>query len=134
MPGRSRRSPPAYSRRTCKRGEILVRESESSRELYIIAKGAASAYLRLPDEGRPTRLITFTTGTVFGELALLDEETRSATVKADEFMVCYVLGQEDFAAIARERPGIAIRLLANLGRELSVRLRRANRAICQLAD
>jgi CRP-like cAMP-binding protein/ABC-type transporter Mla MlaB component len=125
---------PRLARRACKRGDVLLREGAASRELYIIAKGAASAYLRLPDARRPTRLITFTTGTVFGELALLDEETRSATVQADEFMVCYVLSQDDFTAIAREHPGVAIKLLANLGRELSGRLRRANRAICQLAD
>jgi CRP-like cAMP-binding protein len=84
-------------------------------------------------EGRPTRLITFTPGTVFGELALLDEETRSATVQADGFLVCYVLTREAFESLAADEPAIAIRLLANLGRELSVRLRRANRAICHLS-
>ena len=124
---------PRVVRHSYKRGDILVREGEVGRDLYIIAKGTASAYLNMTGEGRPTRLITFTPGTVFGELALLDEETRSATVQADGFLVCYVLSREAFESLAADEPAIAIRLLANLGRELSVRLRRANRAICHLS-
>jgi len=122
------------SRHSFKRGEIVVREGDESRELFIIAKGTASVHLRLPGAFRATRLITFSPGTIFGEMALLDQETRSATIEADEFLVCYVLPQTAFEVLKRSHPDIAIKLLANLARELAGRLRRANRTIYQLAS
>jgi sulfate permease, SulP family len=67
------------------------------------------------------RLATFATGTMFGELALLDAGARSAT-----------LTTSDFAAMAAKFPGVAVRLLAAVGRELSGRLRTANRTIHHL--
>jgi CRP-like cAMP-binding protein len=87
---------------------------------------------RIP--GGETRLITFSPSTVFGELALLDQEVHSATVEADEDLVCYVLTHSSFETLTRHDPAIAIKLLTNLGRELSGRLRRANRTIYQLAS
>ena len=96
--------------------------------------GNASARLRLPGTNRQTRLITFSPGTVFGEMALLDQEARSATVEADEDLVCYVLDRASFEQLTRQNPAIAIKLLTNLGRELASHLRRANRTINQLAS
>jgi len=76
--------------------------------------------------------VTFAPGTAFGELAILDRGKRSASVIAEEDLVCYVLSEEAFTALSAEAPGAAIKLLANLGRELSGRLRRANWTIHQL--
>ncbi len=124
----------ALWRREYRKGEVIFSEGEESKELYIIAKGSASVRLRLPGENRATRLITFSPGTVFGELALLDQESRSATVEADDDLMCYVLGHSSFETLTKHDPVIAIKLLTNLGRELSSRLRRANRTIYQLAS
>jgi anti-anti-sigma factor len=124
----------ALLRRTYRSGEVVFREGDESKELYIIAKGTASVRLRLPGTDRETRLITFSPGTVFGELALLDQEARSASVEADDDLVCYVLAHSSFETLTRVEPLIAIKLLTNLGRELSGRLRRANRTIYQLAS
>lgn len=123
----------ALVRRVYAKGEIVFREGEDGQELYIIAKGTASVRLRLPGTDRNTRLLTFAPGTVFGELALLDQEARSATVESDEELICFVLAHPTFAALTLAHPSIAIKLLTNLGRELSSRLRRANRTIYQLA-
>ena len=92
---------------------------------------AASARLRQPS-GVDIRLATFAPGTVFGELAILDAGPRSATVIADDDVGCYVLSDEKFSALMSDASHIAIKLLANLGRELSGRLRRANRTVHQL--
>ena len=48
--------------------------------------------------------------------------------------MCYVLSADDFNSIKQSHPSVAITLLTNLGRELSSRLRRANRIIYQLDD
>ena len=69
---------------------------------------------------------------MFGEVALLDEEPRSATVTADEELVCYVLDDARFRTLTRAHPSIAITLLTNLSRELSRRLRKADAMISQL--
>ncbi|TMG76359.1 MAG: cyclic nucleotide-binding domain-containing protein, partial [Betaproteobacteria bacterium] len=124
----------ALRRHTYRKGDIVFREGESGDELYVIAQGSASVCLKLSGSERETRLITFSPGTVFGEVALLDRETRSATVKADEDAVCYVLTRPNFDKLTDEHPAIAVKFLSNLGRELSGRLRRANHTIYQLAS
>ena len=112
-------------------GSVIFREGEPGQNLLMITKGTASAYLFLPN-GEQIRLATFGPGTIFGELALLDEGLRSASVVADDNLICYSLSKADFAALAAEVPAVAIKLLASLGRELSGRLRVANRTIQQL--
>ncbi len=124
---------PMLQRRHYTQGEMVFREGDNSAELFVIAQGSASARIRLAAE-RETRLITFSPGTLFGELALLDQEARSASVTADENLVCYVLSRADFVELTRQHPDLAIKLLANIGRELSSRLRRANRTIYELAS
>ncbi len=120
------------SRQTYAKGETVFREGDPGQQLFVIAKGEASVRIRPPGSQRDIRLVTFAAGTVFGEVALLDTEVRSASVQADEELVCYVLEHEVFHQLASGHPGIAVTLLRNLGRELSNRLRRANRVIYQL--
>ena len=120
-------------RRSYAKGDLVFREGDDGDELFILAKGTASARLSV-GEAQETRLMTFSAGTVFGEVALLDRETRSASIQADDDLVCYVLSASAFDELARAHPSTAIKLLVNLGRELSGRLRRANRTIYQLAS
>ena len=116
---------------TYTRGKIIFREGEPGKELFIVTRGRVSAYIG-QSGGGDIRLVTFAPGTVFGELAILDAGPRSASVIADDDVICYVLSGEQFAALAGDAPAVAIKLLAGLGRELSGRLRRANRTISQL--
>jgi MFS superfamily sulfate permease-like transporter len=113
------------------KSSVVFREGEPGNEILFVTSGTASAYLQLPI-GESIRLATFGPGAVFGELALLDQGLRSASVVADGDLICYSLNKSDFAALATEAPSVAIKLLANLGRELSGRLRAANRTIHQL--
>lgn len=76
--------------------------------------------------------MTFGPGGIFGEMGFLDGSTRSATVIADEPLECLVLDRAAFDELAVQQPGIAIKLLSALGRELSTRLRLVNRTILQL--
>jgi sulfate permease, SulP family len=114
-------------------GKVVFREGDAGKELFITVKGAASAFLKQAS-GADIRLVTFATGTVFGELAILDAGKRSATVVAEGELVCYLLAEKDFASLSAREPEVAIKLLANLGRQLSHRLRAANRTIEQLEE
>ena len=77
------------------------------------------------------RLVSFSSGTVFGEMALLDHERRSATVTADEAIACLVLGRKRFDQLGSEHPRVAMTVLSNMAREMSLRMRRANRALVE---
>lgn len=113
------------------KGMTIFREGDPGNELLMITKGTASVYLKLPNsEG--IRLATFGPGTTVGELAILDEGLRSASVIATDSVAGYALSKSEFTALAAETPPVAIKLLANIGRELSGRLRVANRTIHQL--
>ncbi len=119
-------------RREYRRGERIVRENASGDELYIVVRGSASVMLELPAEGRVQRLMSFSAGTLFGEVALLDRLKRSATVVADEDLACYVLTRAAYDELVREEPATTIVLLTNVARAMGARLRRANRALYQL--
>jgi MFS superfamily sulfate permease-like transporter len=112
------------------KGYEIYREGDAGHEMMLIAKGTASAYLKTASGN--IRLATFGRGTIFGELALLDEGKRAASVVADEPLIGYALTTGNFNALAEKAPQVAIKLLTALGRELSGRLRAANRTIHQL--
>jgi MFS superfamily sulfate permease-like transporter len=118
-------------RKTFDQGAVVFREGDAGDEVLIVTKGNASAYLQIPG-GANIRLATFAPGTVFGELAILDRGPRSASVIADGELVCYGLSRTDYALLAEKSPPAAIQLMAAIGRELSGRLRTANRTIHQL--
>src|SRR5271168_4944110 len=121
---------PYLNRASYSAGTIIFRENEVGNEMLIVTKGNASAYLQMPNTNM--RLATFAPGTIFGELAILDPGVRSATVIADKELVCRTLTTSNFAALSARLPSVAIRLLAAIARELSGRLRTANRTIHQL--
>lgn len=83
----------------------------------------------IPDGRYFGGIIAVTSLQGFGEMALLDREVRSATVLADDELVCLSLSRSQFDALALEHPGLALKLLANLGRELSQRIRLLNQRL-----
>ena len=106
-------------------GDAVFRQGDEGDALYVIVRGSASVRLQLRDGG-DRRLVTFSPGTVFGEMALLDRGARSATVIADEALVCYMLDRVRFEELSITHPRIGMSLLSNLMRELVSRMRRAN--------
>ena len=119
-------------RRAYAKDEIVIQEGSPDRDLFLMARGVASVKVGLPGQSRQRRLASFSAGTVFGEVALLDRQPRSATVTADEAVVCYILSEDAFRALVKDHHAIAIKLLTNLGSELGRRLRRANAMISEL--
>ncbi|MDB5874684.1 MAG: sulfate transporter [Ramlibacter sp.] len=119
------------SQRQFATGETVFHQGDPGTELFVITHGRASVRLD-PAGAAPMRLATFAAGTTFGELAILDHRPRSATVVADGPMTCLVLSEASFSAMQASEPDIAIRLLVNLGRELSLRMRRANQMLHQM--
>jgi CRP-like cAMP-binding protein len=102
-------------------GAAVFREGDDSDTCYIVHSGHARAIREHPD-GRQITLATFGPGDIFGELAMFDDERRSATVEAtDDLEVLGILGG-DMRRLLRRHPDMAVKLVISLGR----RLRAAN--------
>jgi CRP-like cAMP-binding protein len=98
-------------------GETIFREGEYSSSCYVISSGHASAVREHP-AGRAITLARFGPGDVFGELAMLDNQRRSATLLAlDEFEAITIPG-DVMRRLLRERPEIAVRMVVSLGQKL----------------
>jgi CRP-like cAMP-binding protein len=107
-------------------GEFVFREGDDSDTCYVVHSGHARAIREHPD-GRQITLATFGPGDIFGELAMFDNERRSATVEAtDELEVLGILGG-DMRRLLSMHPDMAVKLVISLGR----RLRAANERLAR---
>jgi CRP-like cAMP-binding protein len=103
--------------RTFEPGQIVFREGDASDTCYVVRSGRARAVREHPD-GRTITLATFGPGDIFGELAMFEDELRSATVEAvQRTSVVAVLGP-DMHRLMAKHPEISIRLVVALGRRL----------------
>jgi hypothetical protein len=74
-------------------GEVLCQEGDNADRMWLLVRGSVSVRLRMSDhEGR--RIASLATGTIVGELALIEFGKRSATVIADDEVLCYELHAE----------------------------------------
>jgi CRP-like cAMP-binding protein len=102
-------------------GHVIFREGDASDTCYVVHGGHARAIREHPD-GRTITLAHFGPGDIFGELAMFDDERRSATVEAlDDLRVIAILGP-DFRRLLNEHAELCVKLVVALGR----RLREAN--------
>jgi CRP-like cAMP-binding protein len=85
--------------------------------LYVLASGRVTVH----DGGR--ELEELRAGDMFGEMALIDREERSASVTTLEPCTLYRLDQEPFYQLLTERPGVARGIIQMLSRRLRARLR-----------
>jgi CRP/FNR family transcriptional regulator len=98
-------------------GQVVFREGDSSDTCYIVRSGRARA-VREHSDGRTITLATFGPGDIFGELAMFEDERRSATVEAVEPTAAVAVLGPDMRRLMSEHPGIATRLVIALGRRL----------------
>jgi nucleotide-binding universal stress UspA family protein len=106
--------------RTYQRGEFIVRQGEVTTGCFIIASGQVEV-LRGEDSAPPTVLTRLGAGDFFGEMAVIDDHPRSASVRALEATECVAIGRGEFLETLQRRPQIAVQMLPVLVR----RLRRA---------
>ena len=98
-------------------GEVVFREGDESNTCYVVRTGHARA-IREHSDGRSITLATFGPGDIFGELAMFDNESRSATVETLETTEAVAILGGDMRRLLREHPDIAVKLIAALGRRL----------------
>ncbi|HYH28533.1 MAG TPA: cyclic nucleotide-binding domain-containing protein [Actinomycetota bacterium] len=99
-------------------GEVLTREGQPGREFYVVLDGKAKVTI----EGR--EVASLGQGDFFGEMAIIDQGPRAATVTAETPMQLYVVDHRPFWTMVQESPSVA----QNVMRALAHRLRVAENA------
>jgi len=105
-------------------GQVIFREGDHSTTCYIVRTGHARILREHPD-GRTIALAIFGPGEVFGELAMFDDERRSATVETLDEVEAIAIAGDDMRRLLREHNDLAFKVVVSLGR----RLRQANERI-----
>jgi CRP-like cAMP-binding protein len=115
--------------------EIIMRDGDIGDTMYIILEGTVEVAKSLViddahnEESAKNKVFTRLDGkqrAVFGEIALLEELKRTASVKAVTDCVMYEMKKNDFLKVAEEDYELGYRILLNLARIVSARLRRAD--------
>jgi len=96
---------------------VIFREGDESDTCYIVSSGHARA-MREHADGRSITLAHFGPGDIFGELAMFDDEKRSATIETlDTLEVIAILGP-DMRRLLKIHPDLAVKMVVSLGRRL----------------
>ncbi len=99
-------------------GAVLTKEGAPGREFFAIIEGQAKVTLR------NRKLNTLGPGTFFGEMSLLDQGPRAATVTAESDMRLYVLDARSFSTLLDKHPAVTRKIL----RAMAQRLREIEKA------
>jgi len=119
-------------RQTFLKEEAVFSQGEVGDRAYLMVRGRMDVSIDIPGSNRKRRVSSLAEGTMFGEMGLLDGEKCSATVRATQASRCFSIGRDEFDALRREYPDIALLLMQNLGRQFAERLRLANNIISEL--
>jgi|CXWL01.1.fsa_nt_gi CRP/FNR family cyclic AMP-dependent transcriptional regulator len=99
------------------KGDTIIHEGEQTRALYIVVSGKVKALTHYAAD-RKVDLLILEPGGYFGEMALLTDEPRAATVSAIEKTVCAVIAKADFKSWLKDYPAIDINLLRILSEKV----------------
>ncbi|MDR7482353.1 MAG: cyclic nucleotide-binding domain-containing protein [Armatimonadota bacterium] len=91
--------------RTYEPGAVIVKEGDPGLGFFLITRGRVEVW------HHDHRIRELGPGEFFGEMALMEERPRSATVKAVERTTCLQLVRWDFRALLKENPDLAVRML-----------------------
>jgi CRP-like cAMP-binding protein len=105
-------------------GQVIFREGDSSDTCYVVRRGHCRA-LRENIDGRTIALAHFGPGDIFGELAMFDDERRSATIETLDDVEAIAIAGSDMRRLLREHADIAVKLVIGVAR----RLREANQRL-----
>lgn len=95
--------------RTYAPGDTVVREGDSALNLFLVASGHA----RVEREGAG-QVGRLQPGDFFGELGLIEQHGRTATVVAEDELTCYLLPAWEFRSLLKEHPAMAVPMLEAL--------------------
>ena len=120
------------SRDTFSSGTYIVEQGETKNAMYFLVSGSVSIHLDVEGATHSTRLGSYKPGVVFGEMAVLSDMPRSASVIADGETIVWTLHRASFEELLKENPEEINILLLGISRELTTRLRAASDQMAKL--
>lgn len=100
------------------RGEVMVWQGKPSDTLYLLVEGIAAVNRSLPGQREHKTIAYVMPGSTFGEVGILENNPRSASVAALTDVEVLVLQRERFLSILHEHASVAVELARSLGRAL----------------
>lgn len=97
------------------KGKVLTREGEPGSEFFVVIEGQATVIV-----GKRGRIAPLGPGASFGEMSLLDQGPRTATVEAQTDMQLLVLDARSFSSLLADVPSVARKVLAAMAGRLRV--------------
>ncbi|MBI2069122.1 MAG: cyclic nucleotide-binding domain-containing protein [Elusimicrobia bacterium] len=116
--------------RNYQEGEVIFKEGDIGRALFIIGSGKVGLY-RKDKKGHEQELAVLEPGDFFGEMALLEEMPRSARAVAVEPSSLFFLYKSSLDGFIVQRPDIGASILSALAKLLSARLRNISSQIAK---
>lgn len=113
-------------------GETIFEQGDAGDALFILLDGMVDAVVRQEPGGRGIRVNSMSKGAVFGEMAILDPQPRSATIVAVEDTTCLRISGPALESLNAENPPLGLRLMKFMCLLFTSRLRLANLAIIEL--
>lgn len=112
-----------FKERTFAQGELVFSQGEPGDRLYLVREGFVAVVAETPD-GADKALVNLGTGQTVGEIALIDQGTRSATVRAigDGTILAWV-DRDTFEKLCESDTAIGYRVMRNIAADLSFKLR-----------
>ena len=116
----------------CEKGDVLIQENEDSDELYVIGEGSIEVLMSQGDAEAPSVVAELLPGQAFGEVAMVDQGSRSAAarVSEEETYVLRISGSR-LMQLCDEYPDMGYQVMKNLAADLALKIRIANLTIRQ---
>jgi len=107
-------------------GDAIVRQGEEGDCLFVIQDGEADVFRE--ENGEEARVGTLRAGDMFGEMAIIEKEVRSATIRARTRVKALTIDRKTFLRRVQEDPSLAFNVL----KAMSGRVRRLNAELARL--
>ncbi len=106
-------------------GKTLFREGDTGDYICFVVEGAVDV-LKQSASGKRAVIATLTRGSTIGEMSIIDNIARSATVRARKDSTLVILSRKGFNTILDSHPKIGIKILKGIARLLSLNMRRTS--------
>ncbi len=114
-----------FREQTLKRDEVLFSQGDEAHSLYLIKEGFVEVVVDAGDQPGGRTLVNLGPGQSVGEMALIDQGARSATVRAaTDGTVVVSITRDAFENLCETDTGIGYRVMRNIAADLSFRIRR----------
>ncbi len=113
-------------------GDKVFSQGSGADGMFFLASGRVDVIIDLPGVERKRKVQSLTSGSIFGEMAIIDSKPRSASILLVEPSLCYFMSLENFERLKREQTGIAFLLISNMTTIFADRLRATNAMLAEM--